>query len=97
MNAYALLKPSEKFIEGKWVFTGDSVVADDMCHRIDFLKKNILIKMATDASGWQVLYKDPGDGRYWELSYPDSGWHGGGAPALKCIDHDTAKREYGVI
>ena len=40
-------------------------------------------KVATDSSGWDILYKDPRDGRFWELTYPDSSFHGGGPPRLE--------------
>ena len=97
MSVYQLLNPSETYLQGKWLFTGGSVVADDMCQRIKFLTETVLIKVATDATGWQVLYRDPGDGRYWELQYQDSDEFGGGAPTLKCLNIDSARQKYGTI
>jgi len=43
---------------------------------------------ATDYNGWDVLYLDPADGRYWERILPSSEMHGGG-PA------DFAKHKFG--
>jgi hypothetical protein len=97
MSVYPLLTSSETLLEGKWVTTGGSVVADDTSRRIEFLITNILVQVATDDSGWMVLYKDPRDSRYWDLSYPDSGEHGGGAPLLRCLGVDEVKHRYGII
>lgn len=97
MNTFPVLAPSETLLEGKWVFSGNSVGADDTSRRIDFLISTALIKVATDNSGWFVLYKDPQDSRYWELSYPDGEQHGGGAPTLRQIAADEANGKYVVI
>jgi hypothetical protein len=80
MSVYSLLASSETLLKGKWVTIGGSLVADNTSRRIEFLITNILVQVATDGSGWMVLCKDPRDSRYWELSYPDSGEHGGGVP-----------------
>ena len=44
-------------------------MADEVTKRIQQLVRDYLKKVATDRTGWEVLYRDPGDGRYWELSY----------------------------
>lgn len=97
MSVYPVLESSEFLLTGKWVTKGGSVVADDTSRRIEFLISDVLVQVATDDSGWVVLYKDPGDGRYWELSYPDSGEHGGGAPLLRCLGVEEVKQRYGII
>ena len=43
---------------------------------------------------WSCLYRDPGDGRLWELTYPQSEYHGGGAPRLAVIDGQAAAERY---
>jgi len=85
----------ETEIQGNWTVVGGAVVADDTCRRIDLLKTNWLRRVDTDSSGWDVLYQDPHDGRYWELTYLQSEIHGGGPPTLRCIPENTAKSKYG--
>ena len=46
---------------------------------------------------WSVLFRDPGDGRLWELTYPESGSQGGGPPRLTCIDADVARKKFGSV
>jgi len=42
-----------------------------------------------------VLYRDPQDGRSWELTYPHSDWHGGEPPDLRHISSGEAASKYG--
>lgn len=86
--------PSEQEIRGKWIFQQGAVLADDNCQRIELLITEHLQKLGSDASGWDQLFLDPDDGRYWELTYPDSEQHGGGAPLLKCITENEARAKY---
>lgn len=97
MNAHTLLLSSETLLEGKWLPSGGTVVADATSQRIEFLILHALVQLATDDSGWVVLYRDPQDSRTWELSYPDSEEHGGGAPVLRCIDASEVARKYANI
>jgi len=53
-----------------------------------------LEKLATDASGWLSLYRDPATGRLWELSFPSSEAHGGGPRQLAPITEPEAKARY---
>ena len=73
---------SETLIKGRWYSEKGRLVADKECERINRLISSYLQKIATDPSGWGSLYKDPEDGRYWELTYPQSELHGGGRPNL---------------
>lgn len=84
----------ETEVRGNWILEG-GVVADEMCRRIEWLKSNWLQRVSTDSSGWEALYKDPYDGRYWELTYPQSELHGGGPPTLRFISDESAKSKYG--
>ena len=43
-----------------------------------------------------MLYRDPGDGRYWELAYPNGEMHGGGPPSLIMLTEQEAKTKYGL-
>lgn len=88
------LKASESILVGGYQFEDGILVPDEVFLRIDFLKGTLLNKVAVDSAGWQVLYEDPEDGRFWELCYPDSGDHGGGAPMLRLITTDEAGAKY---
>jgi hypothetical protein len=89
-----LLEANEVFLEGRWINTGAKVVADDTARRIEELISSQLTKLAASEEGWEVLYLDKRDGRFWELSYPHSGWHGGGPPSLTNVTKDQAERKY---
>ena len=70
------------------------VVGDSTCKRIEFLISEHLEIIGKDDSGWDTLYLDPNDGRYWEHTYPKSHMHGGGTPALIHISEEEAKKKY---
>lgn len=88
------LKPEEDELYGKWIEKDGVVSADETCCRIEWLTTNWLEKQAVDDSGWNVLYQDPSDGRYWELTYPQSEMHGGGPPALLHVSKETVESRY---
>jgi hypothetical protein len=90
------LKPSETVLTGRWILQGDRPVEDEICKRIFALTKSYLVEVARDASGWSALYRDPADGRYWELTYPQSELHGGGPPELTVLSNEEVGRKYGV-
>lgn len=58
---------------------------------------NCLEELSTDYSGWETLYLDPHDGRYWELTHPYGEYHGGGPPRLTVISPEKAYEKYGDI
>lgn len=91
---YPSLDASEFILKGDWVREGLDIVADETACRIGYLTRNILVKVAVDFSGWATLYRDATDGRYWELTYPDSYEHGGGAPMLACLEIEEIKLRY---
>lgn len=89
------IKAEETEIKGSWVETdGGAVVADDNCRRIAWLTRNFLQRICSDNSGWDTLYQSPEDGRYWELTYLESGSHGGGPPSMRNIPEEMAKMKY---
>lgn len=90
------IHPDETEIRGSWTQSGKDVVADDACRRIDQLVSSYLEMVGHDASGWDALYRDPADGRYWELLYPQSDLHGGGPPVLRNVSPEDARSKYGV-
>jgi hypothetical protein len=85
---------SELLIQGKWIRVGSKVDGDEACQRIDTLVETHLAKVGVASCGWDTLYRDPEDGRYWELVYLNGDWHGGGPPTLRCLSEDEARQKY---
>ena len=77
------LKSNEIELRGSWELVDGSNTADDVSNQIEMLISTHLVEIDEDESGWFKLYKDPDDNSFWELSYPESELHGGGAPLLK--------------
>lgn len=91
------LSPEETDLIGNWRTVGDRVEADETARRIEQLTRTQLTRLGFDESGWDTLFQDPRDGRFWELTYPSSGSEGGGPPRLTCLDVVTAQVKYGSI
>lgn len=91
------LRSDERMICGRWKVVGGKVEADENCRRIENLTQRHLLEIARDKSGWDILYIDPGDGRIWDPTYPDSESHGGGPPQLACLSRDQATKKYGNV
>lgn len=91
-----MIAPEENEIRGSWRVVGGKVEADANCSRIEQLIESDLREVACDGSGWDILYMDPSDGRYWELTYPESQLHGGGPPTLKQLTKEEARNKYGT-
>lgn len=89
-----MIAGDETKLTGSWVRKGDLIVEDENCIRIRFLITDYLRRVTSDWSGWEVLFQDPLDNRYWELTYPHSDWHGGGPPALFCLNESEARKKY---
>jgi hypothetical protein len=91
------INPQEIELVGKWIAEKGQMHADTACKRIQWLTSNHLRKVAISkqSGGWETLFQDPDDGRYWEQTYPLSGMHGGGPPTLKCLSREQAKAKYG--
>jgi hypothetical protein len=89
------LAPDESDLRGDWLVQNDrSVIADATEQRIEWLTKQVLQRIAKDSSGWEMLYRDPGDGRFWELTYPQSETHGGGPRRLHIVSQVEAATKY---
>lgn len=88
------LGAKETDLTGKWIVAAGKVVADETCQRIKSLVSQHLEKVA--GGGWDTLYKDPEDGRYWELTYPESHLHGGGPPRLSNLSYEQASMKYSI-
>jgi hypothetical protein len=89
------LASEEVELRGNWVVQPDrSVVGDTTEERIEWLTTQKLERIANDSSGWEILYRDPRDGRLWELTYPRGEMHGGGPRRLRIISRDEAAVKY---
>ena len=91
-----MIDPSKSSFVGRWLEKDAGVVGDENCQRIQLLISCHLTELARSHDGWSTLYRDPGDGRLWEHTYPQSHLHGGGPPALECITQAQAKATYGA-
>jgi hypothetical protein len=91
----ARIASHEQVIRGEWITKEGKVQGDETCLRIEALIADHLKPLGRDASGWDHLYLDSDDGRYWELTYPESELHGGGPPCLICIPEKEARAKYG--
>ena len=92
------LQPDEQLLTGSWIAENGRVRGDGACERIDWLLDHHLLRVADSpqSGGWETLYQDPDDGRYWERSYPQSHLHGGGPPELRVLPAEHAKQKYGL-
>jgi hypothetical protein len=91
------LQPQETDLVGEWVLSEGRVVGDATNDRIKRLVSECLEELATDESGWEILYRDPQDGRLWELTYPLGWLHGGGPLRLSNLAREQAREKYGDV
>jgi hypothetical protein len=87
--------PEEVLIEGAWVMKDGRLVSDANQKRIDSFATSELNRLGSASGGWEFLYRDPQDGRYWEMSFPRGEMHGGGPGLLRMPDGDEARKKYG--
>jgi hypothetical protein len=90
------LKPKETILTGRWIFDGGANRGDFICERIKWLTTNELQRLANNPQwgDWEVLFIDPTDGRYWELTYPQGEMQGGGPPQLQVLSEADARKKY---
>ncbi|HEY1744700.1 MAG TPA: Imm27 family immunity protein [Granulicella sp.] len=88
------IKPEETQILGGLEIENGRVKNDIQSDRVWSLVTTKLQKIATAGNGWEQLYQDPGDGRYWELFFPHGELQGGGPPALRVIPPEAAWQKY---
>ena len=89
-----VLEPWETVLAGSWIDLGSRVVADEVTARIERLRSEVLELLGHTPDGWSTLYRDPTDGRLWELTYLQSELHGGGPPHLAALDREVAEARY---
>ncbi len=90
------IKNDEKVLKGGLIINNGNVEFDDTSLRIGDLISDYLIRIADDKTGWDVLFQDPNDNLYWELTYPNCELQGGGAPLLSEVSYETSKTKYNI-
>jgi len=90
------IAPNETEIVGSWVTVDGRMTEDDANHRITLLIETDLRHLATSKDGWEKLYRDTQDGRYWELTYYLSEMQGGGPRALLLANPRIIQEKYGI-
>lgn len=90
------LEPHDTELCGRWNLIDGKMVPDEVCTRIEALTSEYLKKIGTDPSGWDMLYQDPWDKRFWELVYLESEIQGGGPPTLRIITNEEVRKKYKV-
>ena len=91
---FADLGPDEGLLAGSWTEAGAGSVHDAVDQRILWLVSRRLTLLGVAEGGWRQLYRDPRDGRLWELSFPHGSLHGGGPRRLEAITSDAARATY---
>ena len=91
-------QPNEQILTGRWLVENGRARTDATCERIEWLIVHHLQKVAVkpESGAWETLYRDPGDGRYWERTYPQGEMQAGGPPQLKCLTFQEASKKYGA-
>ena len=90
------IEPSETEIIGHYIGVQGQVSGDNSSRRVLDLITDYLERLGRDDSGWDTLYRDPGDNRLWELIYLQSELHGGGPPSLLLISQEEAAAKYRI-
>jgi hypothetical protein len=92
------LGQAETILTGSWIYEDKTMRGDAICERIKWLiEKHFQKNRDSPTSGcWEILYRDPDDGRYWERTYPQGEMHGGGPPQLRFLTDHEAKDKYGL-
>ncbi|HEY3307537.1 MAG TPA: Imm27 family immunity protein [Desulfuromonadaceae bacterium] len=83
------LKSEEIELRGFWIDLGSSMVPDSTWERINRLTAEYL-QVVQRSEGADTLYRDPLDGRFWELIYLHPELKDGGPPLLRVIAPDVA-------
>jgi Immunity protein 27 len=89
------LAPTETELIGRWEMVDGRVRGDTTCQRIEWLTSSYLEKITACGGGWETLFRDPDDGRYWERRYPMGEMQGGGPPSLFLLSAEKANAKYG--
>jgi hypothetical protein len=88
------IDPNEVEIIGRWININGMMTEDGASLRIRLLLQTELQHVATSKDGWEKLYQDPRDSRYWELTFPHGAMQGGGPLVLSLVSSETAQDKY---
>ena len=88
------LSPRETELNGVWEVKDGRAESDATEKRIHWLLAHSLRRVASTSGGWQILYIDPKDDRYWELTFPHGEMHGGGPQRLRVLSDGEAIATY---
>jgi hypothetical protein len=88
------LDPGETVLQGT-LADGITGAPDAVEARIRWLAAHRLKPLGHAEGGWDWLFRDPGDGRLWEQTFPLGSLHGAGPRRLTVIDADAARHKYG--
>jgi len=91
---FADLQPDESLLSGSWTEFAARSVHDEVDQRILWLVTRRLVLVASAEAGWRQLYRDPRDGRLWELTFPHGSLHGGGPRRLSVLSSEVARESY---
>lgn len=94
-----MIRAEEVEIVGNWIEVDGRCVGDDACERVHHLTQDLLEKIgqSPESGGWETLYRDPSDGRFWERTYLQGHMHGGGPPSLLNLSENEARKKYGQL
>ena len=95
-NELLEIESNETKLIGEIIYGNGKITYNETAARINKLIKNYLVKIATDKDGWEILYQDPKDKRYWEMVFPQSELQGGGAPLLVNISEEIAMLKFNI-
>jgi hypothetical protein len=86
--------PDETQFVGEKILKDGKAAGNDAWKRINALITSHLRRLSS--AGWDgSLFRDPDDGRLWELTSPHSEWQGGGPPTLTVMSEEDALAKYG--
>jgi hypothetical protein len=88
------LSPDEEQLTGHWIDTPRGPYGDAVEQRIFWLVTERLVALGSADGGWDWLFRDPRDGRLWELTHPKGSLHGRGPRQLTRIAPQTAAAKY---
>jgi hypothetical protein len=87
------LKNSSELI-GSWIMKDGHLIEDETSLLIEYLIQEKLQRIAVTSDGWEILYQDPQDQRFWELTFPKGEMQGGGPKTLRIISEEAAELKF---
>jgi hypothetical protein len=94
VSDFTELEPHERQLIGRWADGEAGGATDDVDARIFWLVSQRLEPKGFASNGWDALFRDPRDGRYWELTFPQGSLFGGGPRQLTLLSPAAAAAKY---